>query len=104
MNADGALVKVARHQLRLLWSVQRIARERELFWPNCQAESVSHATIYSAICVHPHGARKREITACLSQRRREAKPITRVVDRRNQEMQSILIRPLDVKDSFFSNH
>ena len=47
LRADGALFQIVRHQLKLLWSPQQIARKLEALWPDNPEKSVSHETAYS---------------------------------------------------------
>jgi IS30 family transposase len=84
LHTEGALFQVVRHQLKLLWSPQQIARKLKLLWPNNSEKSVSHETIYNAIYMHPRGELKRELIAYLRHHNQVRKPLSRGDDRRYQ--------------------
>ena len=50
-------------------------------WPDDSDKSVSHATIYNAIYLHPRGELNRELIACLPHHNQVRKPHSRGVDR-----------------------
>lgn len=106
LHVDGALFQVVRHQLKLLWSPQQIARKLRSLWPDNPEKSVSHETIYNAIYLHPRGELKRELIACLRHHNQLRKPRSRGTDRRGQipDMQSIHIRPPEVEDRLIPGH
>ena len=106
LHADSILLEVVRHQLKLLWSPQQIARKLRLLWPNNPEKTVSHETIYNAIYLHPRGELKRELIACLRHHNQVRKPRSRGTDRRGQipDMQSIHIRPPEVEDRLIPGH
>ncbi|MET3133016.1 IS30 family transposase [Oxalobacteraceae bacterium GrIS 1.11] len=95
LHVDSILLQVVRHQLKLLWSPQQIARKLRLLWPDNPEKTVSHESIYNAIYLHPRGELKRELIACLRHHNQVRKPRSRGTDRRGQipDMQSIHIRP-----------
>jgi len=100
------LFQVVRHQPKLLWSPQQIARKLRRLWPDNPEKSVSHETIYNAIYLHPRGELKRELIACLRHHHQARKPRSRGTDRRGQipDMKSIHIRPLEVEDRLIPGH
>jgi IS30 family transposase len=106
LHADGALFQVVRHQLKLLWSPQQIARKLRRLWPDNPEKTVSHETIYNAIYLHPRGELKRELVACLRHHNQVRKPRSRGTDRRGQipDMQSIHIRPPEIEDRLIPGH
>jgi hypothetical protein len=106
LHAEGALFQVVRHQLKLLWSPQQIARKLRVLWPDSPEKTVSHETIYNAIYLYPRGELKRELVACLRHNNQARKPRSRGTDRRNQipDMQSIHIRPPEVEDRLIPGH
>ncbi|MEC5163996.1 IS30 family transposase [Janthinobacterium sp. CG_S6] len=106
LRTDGVLFQVVRHQLKLLWSPQQIARKLRLLWPDNPEKSVSHETIYNAIYLHPRGELKRELIACLRHHNQVRKPRSRGTDRRGQipDMQSIHIRPPEIEDRIIPGH
>lgn len=106
LHADSILLEVVRHQFKLLWSSQQIARKLRLLWPNNPEKTVSHETIYNAIYLHPRGELKRELIACLRHHNQVRKPRSRGTDRRGQipDMQSIHIRPPEVEDRLIPGH
>jgi hypothetical protein len=106
LHTDGALFMVVRHQLKLLWSPQKIARKLKALWLYNSKKSVSHETICNAIYLHPRGELKRELIACLRHHNQVRKPCSRGDDRRYQiqDMQSIHIRPAEVEDRAVAGH
>jgi IS30 family transposase len=106
LQAGSILFEVVRHQLKLLWSPQQIARKLRLLWPNNPEKTVSHETIYNAIYLHPRGELKRELIACLRHHNQVRKPRSRGTDRRGQipDMQSIHIRPPEIEDRLIPGH
>lgn len=106
LHAGSVLFQVVRHQLKLLWSPQQIARKLRLQWPNNPEKTVSHETIYNAIYLHPRGELKRELIACLRHHNQVRKPRSRGTDRRGQipDMQSIHIRPPEIEDRLIPGH
>ena len=100
LDKDSDLFKGVHEKLKLLWSPQQIASALKAQWPNNREKSVSHETIYNAIYLHPRGALKRELVACLRHHNQLRKPRSRGKDRRGQikDMQSIHIRPPEVED------
>jgi IS30 family transposase len=106
LHADGRLFLIVRHCLNLLWSPQQIANILKTMWPNDSDKTVSHETIYNAICLHPRGELKRELIACLRHHNQVHKPRSRGVDRRGQikDMQSIHIRPPEIEDRIIPGH
>jgi len=106
LHTGGALFQVVRHQPKLLWSPQQIARKLRRLWPDNPEKSVSHETIYNAIYLHPRGELKRELIACLRHHHQARKPRSRGTDRRGQipDMKSIHIRPLEVEDRLIPGH
>ncbi len=106
LQAGSVLLEVVRHQLRLFWSPQQIARKLRLLWPDNPEKTVSHETIYNAIYLHPRGELKRELIACLRHHNQVRKPRSRGTDRRGQipDMQSIHIRPPEIEDRLIPGH
>ncbi len=106
LHADSVLLQVVRHQLKLLWSPQQIARKLRLLWPDNPEKTVSHESIYNAIYLHPRGELKRELIACLRHHNQVRKPRSRGTDRRGQipDMQSIHIRPPEIEDRAIPGH
>ena len=106
LRAGSVLFEVVRHQLKLLWSPQQIARKLRLLWPDNPEKTVSHETIYNAIYLHPRGELKRELIACLRHHNQVRKPRSRGADRRGQipDMQSIHIRPPEIEDRLIPGH
>lgn len=106
LHAGSVLFQVVRHQLKLLWSPQQIARKLRLLWPDNPEKTVSHETIYNAIYLHPRGELKRELIACLRHHNQVRKPRSRGTDRRSQipDMQSIHIRPPEIEDRLIPGH
>ena len=106
LQTDTALFQVVRHYLLLRWSPQQIANILKLMWPNDSDKTVSHETIYNAIYLHPRGALKRELIACLRHHNQLRKPRSRGTDRRGQipGMQSIHIRPPEIEDRLIPGH
>lgn len=106
LQTDTALFQVVRHYLLLRWSPQQIAKILKLMWPNDSDKTVSHETIYNAIYLHPRGALKRELIACLRHHNQLRKPRSRGADRRGQipDMQSIHIRPPEIEDRLIPGH
>ena len=106
LHAGSVLLEVVRHQLKLLWSPQQIARKLRLLWPDNPEKTVSHETIYNAIYLHPRGELKRELIACLRHHNQVRKPRSRGADRRGQipDMQSIHIRPPEIEDRLIPGH
>ncbi len=83
-----------------------MARKLRLLWPNNPEKTVSHENIYNAIYLHPRGALKRELIACLRHHNQVRKPRSRDTDRRGQipDMQSIHIRPPEIEDHLIPGH
>ncbi|WP_026132873.1 MULTISPECIES: IS30 family transposase [unclassified Janthinobacterium] len=106
LRTDGVLFQVVRHQLKLVWSPQQIARKLRLLWPDNPEKSVSHKTTYNAIYLHPPCELKRELIACLRHHNQVRKPRSRGTDRRGQipDMQSIHIRPPEIEDRIIPGH
>ncbi|WP_317201128.1 IS30 family transposase [Janthinobacterium sp.] len=106
LQAGSVLLEVVRHQLRLFWSPQQIARKLRLLWPDNPEKTVSHETIYNAIYLHPRGELKRELIACLRHHNQVRKPRSRGTDRRGQipDMQSIHIRPPEIEERLIPGH
>ena len=106
LDKDSDLFKGVHEKLKLLWSPQQIASALKAQWPNNREKSVSHETIYNAIYLHPRGALKRELVACLRHHNQLRKPRSRGKDRRGQikDMQSIHIRPPEVEDRVIPGH
>jgi IS30 family transposase len=106
MQTGSPLFLVVQDYLTLLWSPQQIAGKLTQMWPDDSEKTVSHETIYNAIYVHPRGAFKRELVACLRHHRQVRKPRSRGADRRNQipDMQSIHIRPAEVGNRLIPGH
>lgn len=105
-HAGSVLLHVVRHQLKLLWSPQQIARKLPLLWPNNPEKTVFHETIYNGIYLHSRGERKRELIACLRHHNQVRKPCSRGIDRRGQipDIQSIYIRPPEIEDRLIPAH
>lgn len=93
-------------RLREHWSPEQIARRLERAYPNDPAMRISHETIYSYLYVLPRGALRKELLACLRQKRRLRRRRGQVHDRRGQipEMISIEERPAAVADRTVPGH
>ncbi len=106
LEAGSVLFQVVRQYLNLLWSPQQISHILKGMWPTESDKTVSHETIYNAIYLHPRGALKRELIACLRHHNQLRKPRSRGTDRRGQikDMQSIHIRPPEIEDRVIPGH
>ena len=106
MESGSVLFQVVRHYLNRLWSPQQISNILKAMWPNETDKAVSHETIYNAIYLHPRGALKRELIACLRHHNQVRKPRSRGTDRRGQikDMQSIHIRSPEIEDRVIPGH
>jgi IS30 family transposase len=88
------------------WSPQQIAATLKLVFPTEPERHVSHETIYTAIYAQPRGELRRQLVACLRQRRSTRMPRSRGIDRRGQiaDMVSIHVRPPEVQDRVMPGH
>lgn len=93
-------------RLRQGWSPQQIALRLRHEQPEDRREQVSHETIYQAIYLHPRGALRRELIACLRHGHASRLARRRGKDRRSQipDMKSIHIRPPEVESRQVPGH
>ena len=103
---DPALWETVQALLRAQWSPEQIAGILKQGFPNAASYRVSHETIYSAVYLVPRGELRKELIGCLRQGRSTRKPRTRGTDRRGQipDMQSIHVRPPEIKDRLIPGH
>ena len=103
---DGSRWGLVQRRLREGWSPQQIALRLRREHPGDRRGRVSHETIYKAIYLHPRGALRGELIACLRHGHGRRLPRSRGKDRRSQiaEMQSIHIRPPEVETRLVPGH
>ncbi|HLD79987.1 MAG TPA: IS30 family transposase, partial [Candidatus Nanoarchaeia archaeon] len=92
--------------VRLCWSPEQIAHELKELYPEDKHMQISHESIYTYIYVLPRGGLKKELIACLRQRRK-ARGKTKNIYQKSEkitDMLSIDERPKEVEDRIVPGH
>lgn len=92
--------------VRLCWSPEQIAHELKELYPEDKHMQISHESIYTYIYVLPRGELKKELVACLRQRRK-ARGKTKNIYQKSEkitDMLSIEERPKEVEDRIVPGH
>lgn len=92
--------------VRLYWSPEQIAHELKELYPEDKHMQISHESIYTYIYVLPRGELKKELIACLRQRRK-ARGTTKNIYQKSEkitDMLSIEERPKEVEDRIIPGH
>lgn len=92
--------------VRLCWSPEQIAHELKELYPEDKHMRISHESIYTYIYVLPRGELKKELIACLRQRRK-ARGKTKNIYQKSEkitDMLSIDERPKEVEDRIVPGH
>lgn len=92
--------------VRLCWSPEQIAHALKELYPEDKHMQISHESIYTYIYVLPRGELKKELIACLRQKRK-ARGKTKNIYQKSEkinDMLSIDERPKEVEDRIIPGH
>lgn len=92
--------------VRLCWSPEQIAHELKGLYPENKHMQISHESIYTYIYVLPRGELKKELIACLRQRRKTRGETKNIYQKSEKitDMLSIDERPKEVEDRIVPGH
>lgn len=106
LDTNSDLKNFVFKHIRLCWSPEQIAHELKELYPEDKHMQISHESIYTYIYVLPRGELKKELIACLRQRRK-ARGKTKNIYQKNEkitDMLSIDERPKEVEDRIIPGH
>lgn len=100
------LKNVVHEKLRIFWSPEQIAAHLKERYPHDMTMRASHETIYAYLYVLPRGALKKDLIACLRQRRRTRGRRKNEHQKRGKisDMVSIHERPKETEDRTIPGH
>ena len=92
--------------IRICWSPEQIAHELKHLYPEDKHMQISHESIYTYIYVLPRGELKKELIACLRQRRKSRGKTKNIYQKSDKitNMLSIDERPKEVEDRIVPGH
>ena len=106
LDSNSELKDFVFKHVRLYWSPEQIAHELKELYPGDKHMNISHEAIYTYIYVLPRGELKKELVACLRQRRK-ARGKTKNIYQKSEkitDMLSIEERPKEVEDRIVPGH
>lgn len=92
--------------VRLCWSPEQVAHELKGLYPENKHMQISHESIYTYIYVLPRGELRKELIACLRQRRK-ARGKTKNIYQKSEKITNMLSideRPKEVEDRIVPGH